>query len=285
MQLDILGLQDPDAPTLVLASGLGGVAGFWQPQLAALTARYRVVLYDQRGTGRSADCLPQAYSMAMMAAELADALAQRGILRFSLVGHALGGLIGLQLALDFPTRIERIVVINGWLTLHPHTRRCFEARQALLLNSGVAAFVRAQPLFLYPAEWMAQHQARMEEEDRHHVTHFQGQQNLMCRLQALMHADFSEQAEAITQPVLVIASQDDLLVPWSCSAALAQALPAATEERMAWGGHAMSVTDAEHFNALLLQWLDQTDDVQPLERVALTFYGEDYEPGYPYPHR
>ena len=36
MQLDILGLQNPDAPTLVLSSGLGGVAGFWQPQLAAL---------------------------------------------------------------------------------------------------------------------------------------------------------------------------------------------------------------------------------------------------------
>lgn len=271
MQLDILGLQDPDAPTLVLASGLGGVAGFWQPQLAALTARYRVVLYDQRGTGRSSDHLPDDYSMVMMAAELADALAQHNILRFSLVGHALGGLIGLQLALDFPTRIERIVVINGWLALHPHTRRCFEARQALLLNSGVTAFVRAQPLFLYPAEWMAQHQARMEQEDHHHVAHFQGEHNLMRRLHALMHADFSAQAERITQPVLIIASQDDLLVPWSCSAALAGALPAATEQRMAWGGHAMSVTDAENFNVLLLQWLDQTDDVQPLRRVALTF--------------
>ncbi|MSE15887.1 alpha/beta fold hydrolase, partial [Pantoea agglomerans] len=76
MQLDILGLQNPDAPTLVLSAGLGGVAGFWQPQLAALTARYRVVIYDQRGTGRSADSLPEGYSMAMMASELAAALAQ-----------------------------------------------------------------------------------------------------------------------------------------------------------------------------------------------------------------
>ena len=137
MQLDILGLQNPDAPTLVLSSGLGGVAGFWQPQLAALTARYRVVIYDQRGTGRSADSLPEGYSMAMMAAELAAALAQHGILRFSLIGHALGGLMGMQLALDYPERIERIAVINGWLTLHPHTRRCFQVRQDLLLNVGV----------------------------------------------------------------------------------------------------------------------------------------------------
>lgn len=268
MQLDILGLQNPEAPTLVLSSGLGGVAGFWQPQLAALTARYRVVLYDQRGTGRSAESLPEGYSMAMMAAELADALAQHGILRFSLIGHALGGLMGMQLALDYPDRLERIVVINGWLTLHPHTHRCFQVRQDLLLNVGVEAFVRAQPLFLYPAEWMAEHQIRLEQEDSHHVTHFQGMENLMRRLHALMSANFSARAAAIPQPVLVIASQDDLLVPWRCSVALAGALPNATEEMMAWGGHAMSVTDPDNFNALLLQWLDQTDDVQPLQRVA-----------------
>jgi len=268
MQLDILGLQNPDAPVLVLASGLGGVAGFWQPQLAALTARYRVVLYDQRGTGRSAESLPEGYSMAMMAAELAAALAQQGIMRFSLVGHALGGLIGLQLALDYPERIERIGVINGWLTLHPHTQRCFQVRQDLLLNVGVDAFVRAQPLFLYPAEWMARHQVRLAQEDQHHVEHFQGMENLMRRLHALMSADFSTRAAAIPHPVLVIASQDDLLVPWSCSTQLAAALPNATERMMPQGGHAMSVTAAEDFNALLLQWLDETDDVQPLQRVT-----------------
>lgn len=268
MHLDILGLQHTDAPTLVLSSGLGGVASFWQPQLAALTERYRVVVYDQRGTGRSAEPLPEDYSMAMMAAELAEALAQRSIMRFGVIGHALGGLVGLQLAHDYPERVERVAVINGWLRLHPHTRRCFQVRQDLLLNVGVEAFVRAQPLFLYPAEWMAEHQIRLEQEDSHHVTHFQGMENLMRRLHALMSADFSARAAAIPQPVLVIASQDDLLVPWSCSVALAGALPNATEQMMAWGGHAMSVTDPDNFNALLLQWLDQTDDVQPLQRVA-----------------
>ncbi|BAN98561.1 pyrimidine utilization protein D [Plautia stali symbiont] len=104
MHLDIQGLSAPDAPTLVLSSGLGGVAAFWQPQLAALTPHYRVVTYDQRGTGRSPDTLPEGYSMAMMAAEVADAQAEHGIEQYDIVGHALGGLIGLQLALDYPQR-------------------------------------------------------------------------------------------------------------------------------------------------------------------------------------
>lgn len=259
MHLDILGLQDNDAPTLVLSSGLGGVASFWQPQLAALTARYRVVVYDQRGTGRSAQTLPEDYTLPMMAAELAEALARRGIMRFGIIGHALGGLVGLQLAHDYPERVERVAVVNGWLQLHPHTRRCFEVRQDLLLNSGVEAYVRAQPLFLYPAEWMAQHPSRLAEEEAAHIAHFQGRHNLLRRLNALMRADFTGLATRIFQPVLAICSQDDMLVPWRCNAQLASALPSAQAINMAWGGHAMSVTDAEGFNSLLLQWLNQTE--------------------------
>ncbi|QDY41578.1 pyrimidine utilization protein D [Candidatus Pantoea soli] len=268
MQLDIHGLTADDAPTLVLSSGLGGVAGFWQPQLAALTPHYRVVTYDQRGTGRSAGTLPEGYSMAMMAAELAEALAQRGIARYDIIGHALGGLVGLQLAQDFPARVGRVAVINGWLALHAHTERCFQVRQDLLLNVGVEAFVRAQPLFLYPAEWLAQNQMRISAEDAQHVAHFQGMETLLRRLHALKCADFRASAAGITQPVLVICSQDDLLVPWSCSVALAQALPASTLIEMAWGGHAMSVTDADTFNRHLLDWLTAT--ATPASRVTQT---------------
>lgn len=258
MHLEILGQPAEDAPTLVLSAGLGGSASFWLPQLNALSEHYRVVVYDQRGTGRSPDALPEGYTMAMMAAELADALARHNILRFDLIGHALGGLIGLQMALDYPDRIRRVVVINGWLSLNSHTRRCFKVRQDLLLNVGVEAFVRAQPLFLYPAEWLSRHQPRIEAEDALHVAHFQGTENLLRRLNALMSADFTRSAARIAQPVLAIYSRDDLLVPWSCSHELAAALPNATLAEMTWGGHAMSVTDPDAFNQLLLDWLKAT---------------------------
>ncbi len=270
MQLDIQGLTARDAPTLVLSSGLGGVAGFWQPQLTALSKRYRLVTYDQRGTGRSATALPEGYSMAAMAAELAEALAEQQIRRYSIIGHALGGLIGLQMALDYPAQVERVAVINGWLTLNPHTARCFKVRQDLLLNVGVEAFVRAQPLFLYPAEWMAQHQQRLEAEDNHQQQHFQGMENLLRRLNALTSADFRADAARITQPVLAICSQDDLLVPWSCSAQLAAALPAGQLVTMPWGGHAMSVTDSDNFNTLLLRWLAESAQTEPAASELIT---------------
>ncbi|MGQ3903295.1 pyrimidine utilization protein D [Mixta calida] len=270
MHIEISGRSDSDAPVMVLSAGLGGLGSFWLPQIPALQQRYRLVTYDQRGTGNSPDSLPEGYSLHDMAAELAQALSEAGIARFDLMGHALGGLIGLQLALDYPARIKRLVVANGWLTLDAHTRRCFQVRQDLLLNAGVDAYVRAQPLFLYPADWLSANQARIEAEEALQCAHFQGMENLLRRLNALMSADFQLLAALITQPVLAICARDDLLVPWPCSQQLCHALPNASLRQMDWGGHAMSVTDSATFNSLLLAWLDATPVTasQDASRVA-----------------
>lgn len=258
MNITLSGLTDPAAPTLVLSAGLGGAGSFWQPQLNALQADYRVVTYDQRGTGNNPDSLPEGYSMGDMAAELAVALAEKGITRYGVIGHALGGMIALQLALDHPERVTRLVIVNGWLSLNAHTRRCFNVRQDLLLNVGIEAYVRAQPLFLYPADWLAEHQARIEAEDALHAAHFQGVENLLRRLHALMACDYTQLANRITQPVLLLCSQDDLLVPWTCSQQLYDALPHATLKTLPRGGHAMCVTESAAFNTLLTAWLGAT---------------------------
>jgi len=255
MYYKVLGKNAASADTLVLSSGLGGVHGFWQPQLEMLAEHFRVVVYDQFGTGGSQGVVPAGYRMEDMADELAGLLNQLDIRRCHVVGHALGGIIGLHLALRYPALLQSLVVVNGWAKLDCQTRRCFEVRQNLLLNSGVDAFVQAQPLFLYPADWLSAHHDLLEEERQHQVAHFQGMENLLHRLQALMASDLTEQLGNIIAPVLALSSKDDLLVPWHRSASLAAALPQGEHQHIQYGGHAMSVTDSETFNPILLTWL------------------------------
>lgn len=164
------------APAVVLIAGLGGSGSYWLPQLAALEQEYQVVCYDQRGTGNNPDTLPEGYSLAQMADELARALAEAGIARYSVVGHALGALVGLQLALDHPDALTALVCVNGWLTLNAHTRRCFQIRERLLHSGGPQAWVEAQPLFLYPADWMAARAPRLEAEEALALAHFEENQ-------------------------------------------------------------------------------------------------------------
>ena len=255
MYYKVLGKKEANAETVVLSSGLGGSGGFWQPQLAMLAEHFRVVVYDQHGTGVSQGAVPAGYRMEDMADELAGMLNGLDISRCHLVGHALGGIIGLHLALRYPALLQSLVVINGWTRLDSQTRRCFEVRQNLLLNSGVDAYVQAQPLFLYPGDWLSEHDALLQEERQHQVAHFQGMENLLHRLQALMASDLTDTLGQVIAPTLAFSCKDDLLVPWMRSADLAARLPNGEHTQMLYGGHAMSVTDPDTFNPILLDWL------------------------------
>ena len=160
-----------------------------------------------------------------------------------------------DLLLDRPDALTALVCVNGWLTLSAHTRRCFLVRERLLHAGGAQAWVEAQPLFLYPAEWMASRLPRLEAEDALAISHFQGKENLLKRLNALKQADFSRRAAAITCPTLIISAADDLLVPASCSRVLQAAIPGSQLAEMAWGGHACNVTDTATFNPILCNGL------------------------------
>lgn len=244
-----------DAPVVVLSSGLGGLGQYWAPQVPALSSRHRVITYDHLGTGNSPGRLPEGYTVADMAGEVAAMLAGIGITSCAFMGHALGGLVGLRLAHDQPQLIRRLVLVNAWAKTHPHTIRCFEARINLLQHSGVAAFVKAQPLFLYPADWLASRQEWLAEQDAAGVAHFQGLETLLGRIQAILAFDMTAEAAAIAAPVSLIAARDDLLVPSTCSRMLADLLPRAWLRVMEFGGHACNVTDPEGFNALLAEAL------------------------------
>lgn len=145
-----------DGPPLILSAGLGGSAAYWAPNLDALARRHRLILYDHRGTGRSDRALPPDLSVDDMADDVLALMDGLGLAGASLIGHAAGGAIGLALALKAPHRLDRLVVVNGFARPDPHFRRCFDTRLALLRDSGVAAFLRAQPIFLYPARWISE---------------------------------------------------------------------------------------------------------------------------------
>jgi aminoacrylate hydrolase len=245
--------RDESAPTVVLSSGLGGAAHYWTQQIPALAEHFRVIAYDQRGTGRSFGSVPDGYSIADMAAELAALLDQVGVEKCHLIGHALGGLIGLQLALDRPTLLNRLVLVNAWAKTHPHTLRCFSARKSLLLDTGPPAYVKAQPLFLYPAAWLASRQDWLAEQDAAAIAHFPPAETVLRRIEAVEAFDLDP--SVITAPTLVIATGDDILVPSVCSLALAEALPHAELVLLEQGGHACNITDPTGFDTLVTRFL------------------------------
>ena len=248
----------PAGEPLILSSGLGGSAYYWRPNLDAFAERFRVLLYDHRGTGRSDRMLPETVSIEDMADDVIALMDAIGIDRAHFVGHAIGGMIGMAIALKARDRLRRLMVINGWARLEPHTGRCFDARLALLRDGGPQAYAAAQSIFLFPADWIALHEEDVAAMARATVEHFPEIATLERRIAAARSFDILDRIGEIGTALLAVCASDDVLVPSIASTRIVDHLSpfnGGTEVTMRWGGHACNVTDPESFHHFALAWL------------------------------
>jgi pimeloyl-ACP methyl ester carboxylesterase len=97
-------------PLLVLVHGITNSSASWEPVLATLEQRFTVIAPDLLGHGDSAK--PRGdYSLGANASLLRDFMLALGHERATLVGHSLGGGIAMQMAYQFPERVERLVLV------------------------------------------------------------------------------------------------------------------------------------------------------------------------------
>jgi aminoacrylate hydrolase len=254
----------PNAPALILSPGLGGSASYWTSNIPALAEHFRVIAYDHRGTGRSEREKPGPTSIEDMAQDVIALMDTLKLNYAHYMGHALGGLIGLELAMLAPDRVSRLVVINGWGQLDPYTARCFDVRLALLRGSGPEAYLQAQPIFLYPPAWTSANHQKLETEAIELLVHFPGRATVEKRIAALRDWHPGPALADIELPVLVYASADDALVPAHASRGLCDLLPQGRRMIQPSGGHACNITEPDEFIARVLPWLLGKDDGQEI---------------------
>lgn len=103
------GSQTQTGPALVLVHGLGGAASNWTELAPALAVSRRVVVPELAGHGRS-DPLPDASSLDPFAEGVALIAERERLRRAVLVGHSLGGVVALRLALRRPDAVAGVVL-------------------------------------------------------------------------------------------------------------------------------------------------------------------------------
>jgi pimeloyl-ACP methyl ester carboxylesterase len=109
-----------DKPLILLVHGAGGSSRHWQPLLFRLESKVIPLAVDLPGHGATSGTVPNSVEIA---ADVLDAfLSALGIERpICYIGQSLGGLIGLQFALKYPQRVERLIVMAtaAKIQLHP----------------------------------------------------------------------------------------------------------------------------------------------------------------------
>src|SRR6185503_10039004 len=113
--LDIYWESHGQGEPVLLLMGTGADHTFWGPQIGPYSERFRLIVIDARGTGRS--CRPSEYqkttarAMAEDAVQLLDAL---GIEKVHLGGMSIGGAVALEFALAYPERLLSLAAHCTW---------------------------------------------------------------------------------------------------------------------------------------------------------------------------
>ena len=152
----VLGQGEP----LLLIQGFRATMDDWDPTLLdALAAHYLVVVYDNRGMGRST-APPGPFDIRRLTDDAAGLLAALGLARVSVMGYSMGGFIAQELALAYPERVQRLVLLStscGGAESVPVS----PAVWAALDSTGGSAAEQAERVVgvILPADWLAANQA------------------------------------------------------------------------------------------------------------------------------
>ena len=129
-----------DAPLVVLSNSLGTSMAMWEPQMQALTARFRVLRYDARGHG-SSSVPPGPYTIAQMGEDVLALLRALHVRRAHFCGLSMGGMVGLWLGVHAPALIDRLVLSNTAARIGPP--EAWNTRIARVREGGMQAIVDA----------------------------------------------------------------------------------------------------------------------------------------------
>ena len=111
-------LDEGEGHPILFLHGLGGCWRDWEPQLDSLSDRYRCVVVEHRGHGRS-EVTRGDYSTRLFADDAAAVCAQLGIEHAHVVGLSMGGLVAQALAVGHPGLVDTLVLCDTGVGMKP----------------------------------------------------------------------------------------------------------------------------------------------------------------------
>lgn len=126
---------------VVLIHGVGMNQSVWAAQVQGLSKTLRVVVYDMLGHGQS-EPSAQAQDISAYANQLVDLLDHLGLDRVHVVGHSMGALIALEMAIAHGDRCKSVSALNGVYRRTPEQRASVQARASELSAKGKPSSVR-----------------------------------------------------------------------------------------------------------------------------------------------
>ena len=251
-----------ERPVLVLSHSLGLDHAMWDPQVPALTSRFRVLRYDLRGHGAT-DAPPGDYTIEQLGRDALTLLDSLGFDRVAWCGLSLGGMIGQWLGAHAGERLTGLVLANT----SPRTAdpAGMEARRRTVLANGMASIVDMAMTRFFGEQLAAANPAPVASARETLLACTPVGYAGCCA--ALRDYDGTRLLARISTPTLVVGGDADEAMPWEDhGAALTRSIPNATAVRLP-AAHISNVVMPRTFTRAVLEHL--TSDSRDASEAGL----------------
>jgi len=239
---------------LVLINGFASTMDMWNPPvLAALADHFRIITFDNRGTGYSS-VSDEPFSIPLFASDTLALMDALGIARAHILGLSMGASIAQELVLSQPERVDRLILVAGtcggsravWMTP--------EVLETLSDKSGSGVDL-ANRMFsvLFPQKWLAAHDPWQYCPD---VRETVSEESAAKQAEALFSWPGTyDRLPQIRSPTMVVTGTEDAVIPPANAVTLADRIPNARLEQILGAGHGLMYQCPGEFAKAVLEFL------------------------------
>ena len=261
-------------PPVLFVQGVGVHGDGWAPQTDALSSSYACLSFDNRGMGASVPA-PKACTIAELADDAVALADAQGWDTFHVVGHSMGGLIALQLALTNRARVRSLALLctsaSGPFLATPSPRAAWIGLRSKVgtRRSRRRAFLE---LVVPPGSVRDDEKdalcARLADVFGHDLADTPS--IVWAQIAAMKRCELTPRlGELAGVPTLVGSARFDPIAPPSQGRALAAGIPGAKYVEWEDAAHGVVVQHAARVNALLVEHLACVDARATTARVAV----------------
>jgi len=240
---------------LVLIHGWSLNLRMWDPQVAALSGRFRVIRYDRRGFGRSSG----SEDISWDAADLNALLDHLGVTKGHVLGMSQGARVALQFARSYPDRVSSLILHSApapdgfGLPWSGADRLRLDEWATIARERGLGEFRRAwlaHPLMKIPPGH-AKAQASLSEL----LVAYRGERLLTPKAPSGPGAAITmDDLTRVGVPTLVLTGDSEVPFLQIVARALAYYLPNARLAAVPGGGHMVNLIEPDRYNATILEF-------------------------------
>lgn len=250
--IDINYLVEGEGPeTVVLINGLADDLLSWDFQVPALLAAgYRVLRFDNRGIGET-DRPSGPYTSRLLADDAKALVDELGITDFHLMGVSMGGMIAEEFALAYPEAVRSLVLACTYAEPDAFCLTMFGMWADLARGLGVPFVMRDVSLWAFTGPFFQERPEDAAEFAEAMASLDMSLDAYLSQLNVIQTHSATARLGSITIPTLVLAGEEDILIPVRLSRDLQQAIPG-SDWKTVPGGHACLWESPDPFNEALV---------------------------------